>query len=113
MMVPPEGWRSVREDVAVDNPDYFCSLEEYRSSDNEQMVFIHATVKKPFTKELLKRFKGEFALLRKHTTGIPLFACADLDDHKWSSFVKLFGFKPLSTAVCTDGKTRRIYWHQG
>lgn len=110
-----EGWHSVREDVAINNSDYFCSLEEFRHNDDpsKQAVFIHATVKTKFTKELLARFKREFELLRKHTAGVPIFAMPDTDDSKWSAFVKLFGFKPLSTIKCTDGKSRRMYWHQG
>lgn len=114
-MIRLEGWRSVREDVGIDNEDYFVSLEEFRNIEDpsKQMVFIHLTVKTKFSKELLKRFKHEFTLLRKHTAGVPIFALAADDDDKWSSFVKLFGFKLLSSANCTDGKTRRIFWHQG
>lgn len=107
----PDDWHSVREDIVLDHPEYQLSLEEYRRGE-DQMVFIHLYVWKDWSAKLLKRFMHEWKILRKHVT-CPLYACADIDDDKWSKFVQLFGFKPLSEAICTDGKTRRIYWHQG
>jgi hypothetical protein len=107
-----DDWKSIRTDVVLDHPEYKASLEEFRDSSGRQMVFVHLYVFAPWTKALLQRFRSEWTLFRKHVT-CPLFACADVDDEKWAKFVSLFGFKPLSEAICTDGKRRRIFWHQG
>jgi hypothetical protein len=106
-----DDWIRIGETVAIENPEYELALEEYRRGA-DQMVFIHLWVKKDWSLALLKRFKHEFSVLRQHVT-CPLYACSEADDDKWSKFVTLFGFKPLSEALCTDGVTRRIYWHQG
>jgi hypothetical protein len=106
-----DDWIRIGETIAIDNNEYELALEEFRRGD-DQMVFIHLWVKKDWSLALLKRFKYEFGVLRQHIK-CPLYAMSEADDDKWSKFVTLFGFKPLSEALCTDGVSRRIYWHQG
>lgn len=103
-------WQRIAEYIVLDNPEYELALEEFRNCPH-QMVFIHLWVKQDWSLKLLKRFKHEFAVLRKHVT-CPLFAGAIDDDDKWVKFIELFGFKPLTEFTDTDGRRRRIYWHQ-
>lgn len=102
-------WKSIREDIVLDHPEYELALEEFRNGPH-QMVFIHLWVRKDWSKKLLKRFLYEWRVLRKHVT-CPLYAAADTQDHKWEHFISLFGFKPLTVAIW-NGEPRRIYWHQ-
>jgi hypothetical protein len=103
-----EDWKSVANYTVVDRPEYFCDLEEFRRGD-DQMMFIHLQVRK-WSKETLAIAKREFNLLRQFVT-CPLYGAGEVDDEKWSSFVKLFGFKFLQNVICTDGKTRRLFIH--
>jgi hypothetical protein len=103
-----DDWKPVGLYNVVDRPEYNCSLEEFRNGPH-QMMFIHLTVHQ-WTKQALKIMKREFALLREHVT-CPLYGAGDVDDDKWSSFVKLFGFKFLRNVNCTDGKQRRLFIH--
>lgn len=104
-------WERVREDTAIDNPEYQLLLEVFQRS-TDQIVFIHLYVKTDWTRALLQRFKREWELLRQHIS-CPLFACPDTDDAKWEKFISLFGFKFLTDADFPDGSRRRIFWHQG
>lgn len=107
-----DGWKSIRTDTVIDCPEYKWTLEEFRNDADQQMLFVHLDVHADMTLKLLKRMQYEWALFRKHVP-CPVFACGSHDDEKFAAFVKLFGFKPLSQANCTDGLSRRIYWHQG
>jgi hypothetical protein len=103
-----DDWKFVADHKVVDHPEYTCLLEEFRRGQ-DQMMFIHFEVHK-WSKETLKLAKKEFALLRQFVT-CPLYGCGEVDDEKWANFVKLFGFKFLTNAICTDGKSRRVFIH--
>lgn len=103
-----DDWKSIDEHTVVDCPEYYCGLEEFRRGQ-DQMMFIHFTVHQ-WSKATLKKAKREFDLLRQCVT-CPLYGCGEVDDKKWESFVKLFGFQFLTDAICTDGKKRRVFIH--
>src|SRR6187455_3003038 len=107
-------WKHIEEYTVVDCPEYYCGLEEFRRGD-DQMMFIHMTVHQ-WSKAALTKAKREFKLLRQCVT-CPIYSCGPMypndeaDVKKWESFVKLFGFKFLTNAMCTDGKQRRVFIH--
>src|SRR6187455_1070457 len=94
-------WKDCGETTAVERPEYYCGLQEFRRGD-DQMVFIHLTVRK-WSKKTLKLALHDFALLRQFVT-CPLYCAGEVDDKKFANWVRLFGFKFLTQAICTDGK---------
>ena len=107
----PDGWARVREDVALQTPEYKASLEVFERG-GDQMVFIHLYVFAPWSRTLLVRMQREWAFLRQHIT-CTLFARPDNDDAQWEHFIRLFGFKFLTVADFEDGSRRRIFWLPG
>ena len=103
-----EGWHEAGRYVVEDCPEFLCELQEFRRG-NDQMVFIHLTTEN-WSLKTLRKMQNDFALLRECVT-CPLYACGNDTDEKWAQFISLFGFRPLTEAVCTDGKRRRIFVH--
>jgi hypothetical protein len=101
-------WQKVGEWTPIDSPEYLFEVEEYRNGD-KQMVFIHLHIWK-WTISVLKRIRRDFNLFRQ-CVPCPIYTCGTADDDKFERFVSLFGWKPLTTIPCTDGKTRRLFIH--
>lgn len=101
-------WQFMGEWTVVERAEYVSEIGEYRRG-NDQMVFLHITVHK-FSPRVLKQALADFKLLRQVIT-CPLYACGEVDDKKFEKWVRLFGFQFLSTALCTDGKQRRVFIH--
>lgn len=110
-MPSDDEWKFVREDVALDHPEYKLTFEVFGKGE-DQMVFVHLSVFKDWSPKLLRRLLHEWGVIRKHVT-CPLYARGAVDDDKFDAFVKLFGWKFLMNAVRNDGQVRRIYLHQG
>lgn len=104
-------WLSLGRHTAVDCPEYLLELEECRKGE-DQMMFLHLTVRKPWSREMLTRLLHTWAVLRKHVT-CPIYAHGDNDDDKFEKFTRLFGLTHLVTLPTTNGATKRIFWHPG
>lgn len=103
---PSDAWVKVGEQTVLDTPAYLWVLEEFRNGD-AQMVFVHLTIRK-WLRATFKELLAHWKLFREVVT-CPIYACPDDDDDKFAQFAGLFGFKPISEAMCTDGKLRRIF----
>ena len=99
-------WQFMGEWTVVERPEYISEIGEYRRGE-DQMVFLHMKIHK-FSPRVLKQALADFKLLREFVT-CPLYACGEVDDDKFEKWCRLFGFQYLSTALCTDGKQRRIF----
>jgi len=99
----------VNQWAVIDNDDAEFILEEFRHGP-QQIMMVHLALKRPCTPKLLKRMLNTWNVFTKHVT-CPLFTCSTHDDAKWRHFISLFGFKPFTEIIWSDGTRRRLYWH--
>jgi hypothetical protein len=89
-----------------DTPDYTCVLDEFRRGE-EQLMLVHLDMHKA-TPRAMRTMLRDWRLLRE-CLECPLFAYGEVDDHKYTKFMALLGFKPISFIPCTDGCSRRVF----
>jgi hypothetical protein len=105
-----EAFEFVERHRARETDDFLFELDEYIRSDGAQLMLAHIRVFK-LTPSILKQMLREWDVLRS-VVRVPLFACPEVSDDKWKSFVKLFGFVPFMDAVpCVNGDVRPLYIH--
>jgi len=103
-------WKHVAFIVAHECSEYTFALDEFRSDEEHQMLFVHLVVKR-WTSKTLREMLSVFEAFRACVT-CPLYAIGKQDDDKWVKFVTLFGFKPLiDEVICLNGESRRLFFH--
>lgn len=97
--------------VVSDNDDFRMVMDEHRlprdAGGFDQVCVMHITFRK-FGKAALKHCAAVWRAFRA-CVPCPLFAYPNEDDEKWERFVRRHGFQPISSFLCTDGKTRRVF----
>ncbi len=99
-------WKRTGEWVLCDCGDFFLDIDEYRNGE-DQMIFCHVRYN-VWTKASFKESARVFRTFRA-AVDCPLYVIGDEGDRKFARFVAHFGFKPLSSIHCTDGKRRLLY----
>ena len=104
-----DDWQKVGSHVVISKPEYEFEIDEFRRGD-DQMVFVHMWVL-DWSKSVLRDMLAAWKIFRQCVT-CPLYAVAEIDDDKWTGYVSLFGFKPLTEVVLNNGEHRRLFIHR-
>jgi len=90
-------------------PDFDVSITIQEPETGAFMPFVHLDVYY-WAPSTLRKLIALHKTLRPTLSNI-LYCHGTVDDEKFDRFVTRFGWQVLSSAPCTDGKTRRIYVH--
>lgn len=93
----------------LSEPAYDISIQLQQPSPDVLMTFVHVDIYAP-TAGTLKSLLQQWPAVRASLPPI-VFCHGHSDDPMFHRFVTRFGWKPISSTPCSDGKTRRIYAH--
>lgn len=95
--------------IVWDEPEYIASYHTADLGEGRVMTLFHLDVFY-FSASILRQMLTQWQVFREHVNCV-LYCMGNEDDDRFRRFVSYFGFTPLSTIPCTDGKTRTLFVH--